>query len=479
MTDDDVLTRRLADTLAEATAALPPPPPDIVARLRTRQAQRRRRTRLSAATCALLVFAVATLIGRLVDGGAGGLQRPDPGSTAGDRVIRIWSIQATTRTTALRADIDRFNETSPNLRIELSLFSNDRYKQLVPAVIGSPAAPDVFFNWGGGGLAELARAGQVVDLSEAMRSHPTFADAFLPTVLAAGQVDGRQYGLPMTGVQPSVLFYNKQVFADAGLAPPQTYSELLNLVDEFKARQITPIALAGEQGWPQLMYLMYLTDRIGGPKVFADILAGRPGAWSHPALVQAAQMSQELAERGAFGGDFASLGYDGDVPSRRLAEGAAAMHLMGTWEYANLRRIDSDFVRSGRLGWVPFPAVDGGLGDRRNVVGSPANYFSVTAASAHVETAVKFLLDTLASDGYLGQLVVGGEAPGLRQSRTAPGNDFNTFTYGLAVQAPSFTLSWDQALRTAVGITLNANVRKLFLSQQTPEQFVAAMAEAR
>ena len=46
--------------------------------------------------------------------------------------------------------------------------------------------------------------------------------------------------------------------------------------------------------------------------------AGRPGAWRDPAMVQALTMCQELAERGAFGKNFASINYDNTGASRFL-----------------------------------------------------------------------------------------------------------------------------------------------------------------
>lgn len=479
MSDDDLFIRRLTAALSEAQDALPPAPVDAVALLRTRQLRaRRRRARLASVGSAFLVITVALLTGLVVDHNQGSTSRPSAASAGdADRVIRIWSLRPFGRDVALRPHIEKFNSSS-DLRIELTLFSNDSYKQQLAEVLGTPQAPDVFFNWGGGGLAESAHAGQVVDLTEAMRAHPEFQETLLPTVLAGGRVDGRQYGLPMNGMQPSILFYNRQVFADARLQPPKTYAELLTLIDEFKARGITPIALAGAQGWPQLMYLMYLTDRIGGPGKFANILAGNPGAWSDPFVLQAAAMCQELAERGAFGSDFGTIGYDSDTASRRLAAGEAAMHLMGSWEYGNQISLDAGFVSAGGLGWVPFPVVTGGAGDPRNLVGIPANYFSVTAGRPHVDAAVEFLFGALVSDQYLSRLQGAGEVPGVPHPPARPAEKFATFVYQLATDAPSFTLAWDQALSRTVGETLNANVRELFLSRITPEQFVAAMAQA-
>ncbi|MGI5213488.1 hypothetical protein [Plantactinospora sp. CA-290183] len=116
-------------------------------------------------------------------------------------------------------------------------------------------------------------------------------------------------------------------------------------------------------------------------------------------------------------------------------------------------------------------------------MGVPANYFSVSATAAHPEVAVDFLLTTLASGPYLDELAERGEVPGVRdaESRLAgtPDAEFGTFVYRLATRAPSFTLVWDQALSPTVGAELNANLRRLFEGQISPEQFVAVMAGAR
>jgi ABC-type glycerol-3-phosphate transport system substrate-binding protein len=470
--DDDLLAQRLAATLAQAGRALPDAPADAVATARRRFLRRRRRIRALTAAAVALVAAAAVAVPSVA------LRRTPPPAAEGDGVIRVWVLGAAARNAGLRDRIDAFN-AGAGPRVEMTTFGNEAYQEVMTGPGTPDPAPDVYENWGGADLAGAVRDGRAADLTAALDARPGARDLFLPGVLEGGQVGGRQYGLPMTGVQPIVLYYHKRLFADADLSPPTTYPELLAAVDTFKRRGVTPITLAGGTGWAPLMYLEYLTDRLAGPGVFADILARRPGAWRHPAVKQAAAMTQELVRRGAFGPDPGNVQYDDGAASDRLAEGRAAMHLMGSWEYGQHVRFTPAFAAS-ELGWVPFPTVPGGAGDPADLIGSPVNYLSVDAASPHCDEAVDFVARTVTSDEFLDGLLAAGEVPAVRdlEPRLAghPHADFARFVHRLAAGAPSFVLAWDQALPRPVATVLHDRTRKLVQLRITPEKFVADMA---
>jgi raffinose/stachyose/melibiose transport system substrate-binding protein/xylobiose transport system substrate-binding protein len=194
-------------------------------------------------------------------------------------------------------------------------------------------------------------------------------------------------------------------------------------------------------------------------------------------------MCQDLAKRGAFGKNFASINYDNTGASRLFATGKAAMFLMGSWEYSSQASNNPEFVRSGNLGWVPFPKVDGGAGDPKNVVGNPSNYFSVTSRSSHRDAAVNFVVSMVTSKEYISALIDAGQVPAVKgvdkQLATSANADFATFTYRMVADAKAFTQSWDQALSPSVASELLTNLQKLFLSDISPQQFVTAMEKAK
>jgi xylobiose transport system substrate-binding protein len=402
-------------------------------------------------------------------------------AASGSDTVKIWALQDPQNGPIVQQGIDTFTRATKT-KAALSAYSNDYYSLKLQTSLGAVNSPDIFFNWGGASLSQYVTQHIVQDLNPALRKNPAVANAFLPSVMAVAKFNGKQYGLPSNGMQPVVLFYNKSVFAQAGLQPPKTFDDLLTLVDAVKARGVTPIALPGSQTWTMLMWLEYLLDRIGGPGKFAAIAAGTSGAWADPAVRQAVASCQQLAQRGAFGSNFASITYDTAGAPHQLATGQAAMFLMGTWEYPSQLANNPDFVNSGNLGWVDFPTVAGGAGDPADVVGNPSNYFSVYSGSTRTTQAVDFVMRTLTSDAYVTALIKSGQVPAVKgveqKLADAPNSAFTTFTYNLVAKAPSFTQSWDQALPGAVSARMLSDLQKVFLGQMSPDQFTADMSTA-
>ncbi|MGW5255721.1 ABC transporter substrate-binding protein [Streptomyces sp. NPDC004012] len=377
--------------------------------------------------------------------------------------------------------VDRFNASTAAKKVkgkvELQKVPGSEYPAKLRTAMGSPNAPDVFFNWGGGSIKAYKDAGQLVDLTEAIASDPVLKSGFLPSVLAAGALNGHNYGIPMRGMQPVILFYNKTLFAEHGLQAPTTWDQLLDVNAKLKKAGITPFALGGADIWPELMWLEYLVDRIGGPRVFDRIKNGDSAGWGDPAVLKAAETVRQLIDDGAFGKGFNSVSYvNGGAPAV-FAKGKAAMHLMGSWEYSTQLGKFPHFARKD-LGWCAFPKVDGGAGDIRNVVGNPTNYWSVNARTANKDAALAFLRDC-ASEAYAKDLVANGDIPTTSNAEkllgSSPNPEFATFQYHMVQQAPAFTLSWDQAVDPNVSTPMLTEVNKLFVGKSTPAQFVSAV----
>jgi raffinose/stachyose/melibiose transport system substrate-binding protein len=146
--------------------------------------------------------------------------------------------------------------------------------------MGAHNPPDIFIGWGGGVLKSYVDANDVYDLTSDINADSAWKNRYLPSVLTAATFDGKLYGVPTSGVQPTMFYYNKDLFNQYHLSVPKTWNELLNVINTLKQHNVIPIALAGSSKWPYLMYEQYLVDRYGGPDAFNAVIANQKDAWS-------------------------------------------------------------------------------------------------------------------------------------------------------------------------------------------------------
>ncbi|MFD4032931.1 extracellular solute-binding protein [Streptomyces sp. NPDC058637] len=414
-------------------------------------------------------MAMAGLLAGCGSGDSGGGDRTITAYVYGDDAVKVQQAAA-----------DSFNKTS-DVKVKLVSVPGTDYVNKLRSSMGSPSAPDIFFNWGGGSIKPYVDSKNLVDLTSTVKNDATLKDGFLPSIMTAGSLDGKIYGVPMRGMQPVMLFYNKSLFAEHGLQVPETWGDLQKAVTTFKAAGIIPFALGGADKWPELMWMEYLLDRIGGPEVFRKIQNGDTDGWGDPAVLKTAQTVRELIDDGAFGKNFNSVDYGNGGAPTLLNKGKAAMHLMGSWEYSTQLGKAPEFAEKD-LGWTAFPTVEGGVGDPANVVGNPTNYWSVNARTKHKDTAIAFL-KTMASETYAQALVDNGDIPTTSNAASmlssSPNPEFAEDQYQMVQKAPSFTLSWDQALEARYATPMLTEISKLFAGTTTPEKFVEAMKATR
>jgi ABC-type glycerol-3-phosphate transport system substrate-binding protein len=424
----------------------------------TRLAQRR--TAVAAAAALVLLAVAATAF------------------AASKATVLVWTIQRTENAVETKA---AKNYAASNVKVQI--FANDPYKQKIRVALGAGSPPDVFMNWGGGGLKQYVDAGKVVDLTPYFNADKAWKNRFFANVLQTAAFNGNYYGVPNVGMQPVVLFYNKKVFADHGVTAPKTWGQLLAAVKKLKDAGVVPIVLGGQSKWPDLMWEEYLVDRVAGPGAFDAIAAGKKNAWSNPAIIRANTLLQQLVDAGAFGSSFSSTTYDGTVTSTLLGTGKGAMELMGNWEYGAVLANSPDTIKNKELGWIPFPSIPGGKGDPRNIAGNTSNYYSVAAKSKNKDAAVEFLKKQVMSPAYVKGLIALGNIPPVRgiapQLAKGANATFTTWCYKLVQGAPHFQHSWDQVLSPSQADALLTNLDRLFLKQITPQQFSANMNKAK
>lgn len=404
------------------------------------------------------------------------------GGGGGDGETTMWSLTGGPEP-VYEASVERWNGNNPEQPLSINFFANDAYKNKIRTALGAGEAPTFIFGWAGGTLESYVETDKVMDLTQFLNNNPEVKNRFLPSVLENGVVDGKNYAVPNNSIQPKVLYYNKDLFEQVGVQPPETWSDLMALVPKFQDAGIAPISLGGQSKWTNLMWLEYLVTRIGGSEVFDKIVSNEPDAWSDPAVREALTKIQNLVEAGGFIDGFSSIAADSGADVAPLYTGKAAMLLQGSWVYTDMKTAAPEFVESGKLGWMEFPAVKGGEGDPDSIVGNPSNFWSVNsdATEAQEQTAKEYIENTLFDEEYIQGIIETGAVPPVTgvedELQESPDSDFLTFAYEMAKDAPSFQLSWDQALTPEQADKMLTNLDLIFLGEITPDQFIDQMNE--
>ena len=171
--------------------------------------------------------------------------------------------------------------------------------------------------------------------------------------LESARYKGTLYGLP-TAIQPQgLLFYNKSLWAQAGLEDtPSTWDEFADACDRLRAAGITPIITGGE--WVAgYAFAIFTSAEVfhHNPRWYADRWDGE--VTFEDSFAEAAGYFQQLVDSECFNKGALSVGY-ADLEQQFLA-GKAAIYPMGSWFTAAEGNADKDF----EVGVFFAPSSDG------------------------------------------------------------------------------------------------------------------------
>jgi raffinose/stachyose/melibiose transport system substrate-binding protein len=399
------------------------------------------------------------------------------GSTSAQDEVTInwWHIQTQEDRGAFWNElVEEYTAEHPNVTIEQTILENEAFKSQIVTVMQAGDPPDLFQSWGGGVLWEFADAGLLRDITPELEGEWRDTIAAQAALELYGQ-DGEYYGVPWTWGAVG-LFYNRSLFAEAGLDPdnpPATWSEFLDAVQALNDAGITPIALGEGEKWPGHFWWVYLAIRIGGEDAFLAAY-NRDGAFTDDTFVQAGARLQELIALDPFPDGFLGLGY-GDQ-SALMGNGEAAMELMGQW--APGAQVDNSLSGEGignDLGWFPFPVVEDGAGNPGDVLGGGDGFVVGANAPDEAIDFLRFLTNEenqrRGADIWIVPVVTGvddifADDPVFQSILEARDG------------APYFQLYYDQFLPLAVGEAVNDAVETLFAEAASPEDAAAAIEDS-
>jgi raffinose/stachyose/melibiose transport system substrate-binding protein len=418
----------------------------------------------------LLGLTAATAAGAVL----GGCGDDDSGGKSGStKKIRWWHIANTDPMLSAWAQMARqFEATHPGVKFEITPLENEAFKTKLTTVIQAGDPPDIFHTWGGGVLFQQADAGMVKDITADVGG---WRDTLIPTALNAYTKDGKTYASAVdTGMVG--FWYNKELFQRAGVsAPPATWAEYLDAVRKLKAAKITPIALAGKEKWPGHYYWAYLAMRVAGLDALQQAAVDKN--FNTPDFIAAGDRLAELVALQPFQAGFLAAGYSSaDGQAATVGNGKAAMELMGQW--APVVERDNSAGKKGlgaKLGFFPFPAVDGGKGKITDAFGGGGGF--AVGKDAPPE-AVEFLKFIAQPENARIEAKTAGVLPVVTAAQDAVTDPNLKLVGETMVNSTGFQLYLDQAYAPAVGQQVNDSVAELLAGKASPQKVVQDITTA-
>ncbi|MBN9201548.1 MAG: sugar ABC transporter substrate-binding protein [Microbacterium sp. SCN 70-18] len=275
-------------------------------------------------------------------------------------------------------------EEETGATVEFEEKSFEQIQSTASQVLDSNAAPDLMeFNKGNATAGFLASTGLIADISDAVAEYG-WDEMLAPSLQTTakytpeGVMGGDTwYGIPNYGEFVGV-YYNLDMFAEAGLEVPTTYDEFVDVLDAFVAEGITPLAEAGaEYPLGQLWYQLALSqaDRqwVNDYQLYEN-----PVDWTGPEVTYASETLLDYLDAGYIASDVSSV--KAEDAGVGFINGTYPIFVSGSWWYGRFIAEATDFE------WTMQAFPDSTLS-----LGSSGNLWVVPENAANKELAYEFI----------------------------------------------------------------------------------------
>ncbi|GAA1059299.1 ABC transporter substrate-binding protein [Agromyces bracchium] len=365
-----------------------------------------------------------------------------------------------------------FEEAHPGVTVEQTGYQNeDLQRTLIPNALAAGDPPDLFQVWPGGELRDQVENGYLMPLDDVI---PDTIDSVGATV-NPWQVEGATYGIPFTfGIEG--FWYNTDLFEEAGIdSPPTTLDELIDDVGALRDAGITPIAVGAGDKWPAAHWWYQFALHSCSPESLQA--AETEFDFSDDCWVEAGEQLEEFLGIDPFQEGFLGTPAQQGAGSSAglVANGQAAMELMGHWNAGVIGGLTPDQQVPEFLGWFPFPGIEGAAGDPTAALGGGDGF----ACSAEAPPECAELLEYIMSEDVQAKFAASGAGIPTVPAATSSLEDPNLTLVAEGLAASSFVQLWlDTAFGTTVGNAMNDGIVNLFGGSGTPDEIVTKMQDA-
>ena len=303
-----------------------------------------------------------------------------------------------------------FEAAHPGVTINRVVKSWDEMKATVKLALSSDDGPDVaMVNQGRPDMGAMVEADLLVDLTNYVAQYG-WDEALSDGIVARNSfsADGQEfgggslYGIPNTAEFVGV-YYNKEKFAAAGLAVPQTFAEFEAALATLKTAGEVPITFGNLDAWPAIHTYGSIQGGYVDMEYLDNFVYGRNNvSFDIPGNIEAAVKMQEWVNNEYFTAGFSGIGYDDSW--QLFLNGEGAMMITGSWISGEFVAAEVDenfgfFIMPGETADIPIASVAG-----------TSMAFGIRKGTAHTDLAAEYI-DALQSQTAADLWVEAGIVP--------------------------------------------------------------------
>jgi raffinose/stachyose/melibiose transport system substrate-binding protein len=380
----------------------------------------------------------------------------------------------------------KFKDANPDIDLQMEQLFSQAYHQKLSSYIAAGQVPDVVYMWPGArDSSKLLHDNKLMaDLNKVLGAD--FLKNFTTTALDVNQQASKQLSeLPQSFTFTTVVYANKKLLADNGLALPKTYADLKASVLKLRAKNIQTVLLPDGDSWPaQSCLFSTLVGRYLGDAWVDSVKAGK-AKFTDANFVAVLDQYKKLYDDGIINISNIQQGY-GEGPAL-FAAGKAAFIIDGDWRAGayvtdkatgkalidpKLQASDFELINLPALPGEKFPGVVSaiagvGLGINKNLTG------------AKLDAAVKLVKWYYGKEFQLEKLETGAFVP----TRTDVKSDklepllSKLPAFYQSIKKTSYVL--DGVLDPSVFNPLNAGLQAIPLGAKTSKEVAAEMQAAQ
>ncbi|MBB6098428.1 multiple sugar transport system substrate-binding protein [Deinobacterium chartae] len=296
--------------------------------------------------------------------------------------ITYWQYDFASKVTTVNNLIKQFEAANPDIKVKHETFPYDAFNQKVATSVPAGQGPDVvnlFYGW----LPQYVEAGYLQPLPEKDFPAKALEKDFAPMVKAS-KLDGKYWALP-TAVRSLAVFYNKDLFKQAGVKnPPKTWDEFISVASKIVKGQPPRFQQLGfgiqPDGQDYHVVREVLIRQFGGAPYSAD---NKKATYNSAAGVKALTFYTDMATK-------QKLGIPNFFPGNNsyrdaFIAGKVGMIIDGSFAVGTIKN-------GAKFDWgvAPLPTLTAG-GLRSNFGSYWANGITKNAKGEKLEAAVKFM----------------------------------------------------------------------------------------